>query len=113
MLVFILSLAGIPPLAGFFGKFAVFTAALKLDGLGGPAGWLAVLGIGLSAVALYYYLLVAREMYIEKSDIETPVAVPGLLGALILVCIIGVVGIGLYPGPWVESVQRVALALFV
>ena len=52
-------------------------------------------------------------LFRSKSDIETPVAVPGLLGALILVCIIGVVGIGLYPGPWVESVQRVALALFV
>jgi NADH-quinone oxidoreductase subunit N len=85
----------------------VFTAAIE-RGLYGVV----FLGAVLTIVALYYYLLVAREMYIEKSDIETPVAVPGLLGAVIFVCILGVVGIGLYPGPWVESFQRVALALF-
>ncbi len=59
--VFMLSLAGIPPLAGFFGKFAVFAAALKLGGLAGPAGWLTLLAIAMSAVALYYYLLVLKQ----------------------------------------------------
>ena len=107
MLVFLLSLGGIPFVAGFWAKLYVFTAAIE-RGLYGVV----FLGAVLTIVALYYYLLVAREMYIEKSDIETPVAVPGLLGAVIFVCILGVVGIGLYPGPWVESFQRVALALF-
>ena len=107
MLVFLLSLGGIPFVAGFWAKLYVFTAAIE-RGLYGVV----FLGAVLTIVALYYYLLVAREMYIEKSDIETPVAVPGLLGAVIFVCIVGVVGIGLYPGPWVESFQRVALALF-
>ena len=59
--VFILSLAGIPPLAGFFGKFAVFSAALQAGGIRGPAGGLAVLAIALSAVALYYYLIVLKQ----------------------------------------------------
>lgn len=59
--VYVLSLAGIPPLAGFFGKFAVFATALKLGGLAGPAGWLTVLAIALSAVALYYYLIVLKQ----------------------------------------------------
>src|SRR5690606_29493831 len=61
LFVFILSLAGIPPLAGFFGKFAVFAAALKLNGLGGPLGWLALLAILLSAVGLYYYLIILKQ----------------------------------------------------
>lgn len=61
LMVFILSLAGIPPLAGFFGKFAVFAAALRINGLSGPLGWLAVLAILLSAVALYYYLIILKQ----------------------------------------------------
>jgi len=64
LLVFILSLAGIPPLAGFFGKFAVFAAALQLGGLGGAIGWLTVLAILLSAVALYYYLIVLKHAFV-------------------------------------------------
>jgi len=63
-------------------------------------------------VALYYYLLVARQMYIEAPVRREPVPMPGLLGAAIFICIVGVVGIGLYPGPWVEAVMRVAVSLF-
>src|SRR6202042_3737555 len=61
LLIFILSLAGIPPLAGFVGKFAVFAAALQLGGLTGPAGCLTLLAILLSAVGLYYYLLILKQ----------------------------------------------------
>ncbi len=63
LLVFLLSLAGIPPLAGFFGKFYVFAAALNrphgLDLL-----WLVILALALSAVSLYYYLRVLKEVYV-------------------------------------------------
>jgi NADH-quinone oxidoreductase subunit N len=64
--VFILSLAGIPPLAGFFGKFTVFAAALRLGGVAAPAGSLAILAIALSAVALYYYLIVLKQALVAK-----------------------------------------------
>jgi NADH-quinone oxidoreductase subunit N len=72
MLIFMLSLAGIPPLAGFFGKFYVFAAAVN----GGPQGlgllWLVILAIGMSAVSLYYYLQVLKQIYVIEPAKDLP-----------------------------------------
>jgi NADH-quinone oxidoreductase subunit N len=107
MLIFLLSLGGIPFVAGFWAKLYVFWAAID-RGLYG----LVFLGAVLTVVALYYYLLVARRMYIEAPVRREPVPVPGLLATAIFTCAIGVVGIGLYPGPWVAAAMRVASTLF-
>ncbi len=107
MLIFLLSLGGIPFVAGFWAKFYVFWAAIE-RGLYG----LVFLGAVLTVVALYYYLLVARRMYIEPSDRQEPVTVPPLLGVAIVICLIGVIGIGVYPAPWVDMALRVASTLF-
>ena len=97
--VFILSLAGIPPLAGFFGKFAVFAAALKLGGLAGPAGWLTVLAILLSAVALYYYLQVLKQALVAApaANNSSPVRVPLATAITLLAAAALLVGLGLFP----------------
>ena len=107
MLVFLLSLGGIPFVAGFWAKLYIFLAAAERGMYG-----LVFLGAVLTVVALYYYLLVARRMYIEAPVRREPVPMPGLLGAAIAVCALGVVGIGVYPAPWVTMAERVASTLF-
>ena len=107
MLLFLLSLGGIPFVAGFWAKLYVFVAAIE-RGL----YVLVFVGAVLTVVALYYYLLVARRMYIEPAARVEPVPVPVPLAVAIFVCVAGVVGMGVYPGPWVAETTRVAEALF-
>jgi len=98
LLVFILSLAGVPPLAGFFGKFIVFAAALKAGGVAGPAGWLTVGAILLSAVGLYYYLIVLKQAFVAAPPAGAGRIRPPLAAALTLLVAAGlVVALGMAP----------------
>jgi NADH-quinone oxidoreductase subunit N len=107
MLVFLLSLGGIPFVAGFWAKLYVFWAVVD-RGL----YWLAFLGAVLTVVALYYYLIVASRMYIDAPTRRDPLPVPGVLIAAITVCMVGVIAMGVYPEPWVQAAMRVAATLF-
>ncbi|MBA4138463.1 MAG: NADPH-quinone oxidoreductase [Opitutus sp.] len=97
--VFVLSLAGIPPLAGFFGKFAVFAAVLKLGTLSGPAGWLVIAAIALSAVALYYYLLILKQALVAAPahDATAPIVTPAFATLALLISAGLIVYLGLFP----------------
>ena len=86
MLIFLLSLAGIPPLAGFFGKFYLFSAAT-----GAGVLWLVIFAIAMSAVSLYYYLQVLKQIYVVETDGPRLTAcglgcsVAGVLAVLVIV----------------------------
>jgi len=67
-LVFLLSLAGVPPMAGFISKVFVFTAAVKAGML-----WLALIGLLNSAFSVAYYIWIAKQMYLEEPTLEKPV----------------------------------------
>jgi NADH-quinone oxidoreductase subunit N len=98
LLVFILSLAGIPPLAGFFGKFAVFAAALKLGGLAGMAGWLTILAILMSAVALYYYLIILKQaLVVAPLPSAQPINVPLSSRFALFVAAAALLALGVFP----------------
>jgi NADH-quinone oxidoreductase subunit N len=93
MMIFMLSLAGIPPLAGFFGKFYLFAGALKStpDNLGFL--WLVVTAIALSAVSLYYYLQVLKQIYVvapagEGTAMDTPILSQVILAVLALAVLV-------------------------
>jgi NADH-quinone oxidoreductase subunit N len=98
MMVFMLSLAGIPPLAGFFGKFYLFTAAVGSRGT--ELSWLSlvIFGVAMSAVSLYYYLQVLKQIFVVngptgQSEIQTSPTSKVVLVALAL----GVVLLGCAP----------------
>src|SRR5690606_31351924 len=94
MTVALLSLGGVPPAAGFFGKFFLFQAAVN-SGL----VWLAIVGVLNSIVALYYYLVVVKVMYVDRGqDEDKPIPVSPayvwLLGAgTVIVVLIGSFGV--------------------
>jgi len=107
MLLFLLSLGGIPFVAGFWAKLLVFQSAAE-QGL----YWLVLVGAILTVVALFYYLLVAKRMYIDAPERTQPVPVSPFLALSIFVCAAGVVGVGLYPKPLVMAALRAASGLF-
>jgi NADH-quinone oxidoreductase subunit N len=100
------SLAGVPPLAGFFAKFYVFLAAIKA-GLYG----LAVIGVLASVVGAYYYLMIVKIMYFDEprprfapmpSELKAVLAVTGLFNVLFAV----------YPAPLLDAAAAAAKSLF-
>jgi len=101
MTIFLLSLIGIPPTAGFVGKFYLFGAAVRSG-----YTWLAVIGVLNSAIAAYYYLRIVVVMYMREPEGAPTTLVPSLGGSLaLLVALCGVVWLGVMPAPYFDLAQ--------
>ncbi len=107
MLLFLLSLGGIPFVAGFWAKLYVLWAAAQ-------AGlyWLVLVGAVLTVVALFYYLAIARRMYVDPPSRPEPIRLPLGLAVCVVLCVLGVVVLGVYPSPLVLAALRAAAPLF-
>ncbi|MBL6764863.1 MAG: NADH-quinone oxidoreductase subunit N [Verrucomicrobiae bacterium] len=112
LLVFILSLAGIPPLAGFAGKFYLFAAALKSDP--GHMGMLAAVSIGvvMSAVSLYYYLQLLKQVFVADPIGPVLRVKAGFLGrSMILLLAFCVITLGCAPGIFLDLITGAVISV--
>ena len=107
MLIFMLALTGIPPTGGFVGKFYLFAAAIESGWT-----WVAVVGVLMSAVSLYYYFRIVVYMY-QRDETEStpePLREPALQGA-VFICFLLTMVLGLYPAPFIEFAKTALLPL--
>jgi NADH-quinone oxidoreductase subunit N len=109
LLVALLSLAGMPPLAGFIAKFFVFLAAVQST----RWIWLAVVGVLNSIVGLYYYLTVLKYVYLYRSDEEEkPVPVARSFKVAIAILIVGILLVGTIFSPFFNWASTAAATMF-
>ncbi|MCI4358082.1 MAG: NADH-quinone oxidoreductase subunit N [Thermoplasmata archaeon] len=109
----LLSLAGVPLTIGFVSKFVLFSSAVQAKG---PFVWLAVAGLLNSALSVFYYARILKTIYLDPpAPTDAPAAVPAPAagigwgrGAAILLITVGIVALGIYPGPVLSGIQAAA-----
>jgi NADH-quinone oxidoreductase subunit N len=108
--IFLLSLAGIPPLAGFLAKYNVFMAAISMAPHYNWLYWVVGVGLLTSVFALYYYANVIKHMYFggDVSPHKIGLTIPG--ATVIILCLVGVVVFGLYPEPILSFAREIPIS---
>ena len=100
MVVFLLSLGGIPPTAGFIGKYYLFAAAIQSG-----FGWLAIIAVLMSAVSIFYYFRIVVAMYLRDGK-DAEVATSGALRLVAGICLAVTIVLGVVPTPLINQVAR-------
>ena len=97
MTIFLFSLAGIPPLAGFVGKFYIFSAAIKSGYI-----WLTIIGVMNSLVSVFYYFRVTVIMYMKEPVREVVLEYAGPIMIVLIITLVGTIQMGLFPTFYLE-----------
>jgi len=109
MTIFMVSLTGLPPTAGFIGKFYIFAALIKG---GNTFYWLVIIGGINSVISLYYYLRVVKVMYFEGEKKESILYPPRVLSAMLIITAIPTIFLGLYWSPVADWIKN-SLVFFI
>jgi NADH-quinone oxidoreductase subunit N len=107
MLLALVSLAGMPPLAGFFGKFTLLMATVQSGYV-----WLALIAAVNIVISLYYYISVAKRIYVDAPKDSSAIAIPFGIKLLLGVGIIAMIGIGIFQGPFLDAAFTAAKSMF-
>jgi NADH-quinone oxidoreductase subunit N len=98
LLLALVSLAGMPPLAGFFGKFALLMATIQSGFM-----WLALVAVVNIVISLYYYMMVARRLYVDAPKNTAPILISPTMRLMLILAISGIIVIGIFQGPFLEA----------
>jgi NADH-quinone oxidoreductase subunit N len=98
MAIFMFALAGVPPFAGFFGKYYVFFAAIK-----SKMTWLAIVGVLTSLVSAYYYLRIVVLMFFREGQADIVVQPTRIVLLMVMICALLVLLLGLFPSLIIQT----------
>ncbi len=107
LLLALVSLAGMPPLAGFFGKFTLLMAAVQSGFV-----WLALIAAGNIIIALYYYLKVAKCVYVDTPRNTSPIAVSLPMRLVLGFAMMAIIAIGIFQGPFLDAAMTAVKGMY-
>lgn len=102
MVIFILSLSGLPISGGFFGKLFILLGAASAK-----AYWLAAIMVASSVISYYFYFSLVRQMFMRSGNEDGGLRLPGETGAVIWICAAATIALGIFPGPLMEWINAV------
>jgi NADH-quinone oxidoreductase subunit N len=108
MLFALVSLAGMPPLAGFFGKFLLLMAVIKSGYV-----WLALIAGVNIVISTYYYLMIAKRIYVDAPRSTAPIAVAPVMQLLLVSAVLGIIVAGTFQGPFLDAAMTAGKNMYL